>query len=410
MKRTNRNWLPAYCDPGTVLPQVPSTRSLFSRRPFLIGDFFGRLMGFLTSDEIAKTGLRYDARRMVPCRWKCSDESLYGVDLALYAYTKVYPFDKGKIGGRFNAGSIGAAVHHGSINVDIGGSHVGYVPGPGGGSFGKIWRPAEECHTTDCGYLMDLLAPFQQVYRDACENILLLRPDGERPILCVPNEYVHPSWSSNQIKLLVDLDRLTDGEVLQEDERPRADISMGRSRYYLHPDFLATLPEKDAREILTPQPTPIGQHLDATTFNVWDSGAELVHELPRPAMLPYMKYILASRYAPPPLEAAVINTTLEHNRLTDAIRLESWCDYDFVSFTGVFIDMFDESLDSYVNLFQPMGLSIKPRGTLREVFFSAAELHSILERTKPAKPRLALEAVRGFGSPTWVLEAFDFGG
>ena len=44
-----------------------------------------------------------DYRRVVPCRWKCSDESLFSVDLSIWAYTRAFPFDKGKTGGMYNA-------------------------------------------------------------------------------------------------------------------------------------------------------------------------------------------------------------------------------------------------------------------------------------------------------------------
>jgi len=408
MNRTNRNWLPGYCDPEALLPKVPETSALFSRRPYLIQDFVGKLVSLLGSDEIAKTGFEYDPKRVVPCRWKCSDESLFGVDLALYAYTRAYPFDKGEIGGCFNAASIGAAVHHGSINIDIGGSHVGYEAGPGGGSFGRIWRPAEEKHSTDCGYLMGVLAPFQQVYRDASENILLCQPEGARPMVSIPNEYVQPTWSSDRIKLLVDLERFTCGEVEYEQEHPFTHTQLGRSLFHVHPEYLASLDPDVARSLCTPAQKPIGDNLTQAMFNIWDSEAELANGRPKLGILPYMKYILAARYAPAGLKAAIVNTALEHNQLTDAVRTEPYRPFDFVSFTGVFIDTFNEGAGNYVNLFQPMGLSVKPRGRTHEVSFSAAELHELLENTPLAEPHMALEGIFGHARPQSSLDDFTF--
>jgi hypothetical protein len=408
MNRTNRSWLPSYCDPEALLPKIPETRALFRRRPYLVEDFIGKTISFLESDEAKKLGLEFDYRRAVPCRWKCSDESLFGVDLAIYAHTKAYPFDKGKIGGYFNAPSIGAAVHHGSINVDIGGSHVGYVPGPGGGSFGKIWRPSTREVSSNCGHLIAVIAPFERVYRDACNNILIMRPEGGRPMVSVPNEYVQPTWSTERVKLLVDLDRFTDGEVEYEQDLAYTHTQIGRSLFFVHQRFLDDLGPEGGRELCTPRPKRIDRHLTHPFFNIWDSETELQDGRPTQRLLPYMKRILAARNSPVGLKVAVVNTALEHNRLTDAVRVNQYREYDFVSFSGVFIDQYSEEHHSYVNLFLPMGMSIKPRGRTREREFSPDQIHEILQRMPLAKPRMPLKEVFGYERPESVLESFTF--
>ena len=35
MPRTNRDWLPFYCNPNALLPKIPETRALFQWRPYL---------------------------------------------------------------------------------------------------------------------------------------------------------------------------------------------------------------------------------------------------------------------------------------------------------------------------------------------------------------------------------------
>ena len=77
-----------------------------------------------------------------------------------------------------------------------------------------------------------------------------------------------------------------------------------------------------------------------------------------------MKHILAAQNSPPPLKAAIVNTSLEHNRLTDTVRTARFKPYQFASFTGIFVDLYDEIVGNYVNLFQPLGLTVKPRGTV----------------------------------------------
>ena len=408
MPRTNRDWLPFYCNPDALLPKIPETRALFQWRPYLVQDFIGKSIRFLESDAVKKLGLEWDYRRVVPCRWKCSDECLFGVDLAIWSHTRAYPFNKGLIGGRFNPDSLRAAVKHGSINVDIGGSHVGYVPGKNGGSFGKIWRPAQQQYSTDCGYLMALLAPFRTVYDDACKNILVYRPEGERALVSVPNEYVQPTWSSDHVKLLVDLDTLTDGEVDYVHHRPHTHTHLGRSLFYLHRRFLDGLGDDSARTCCSAAHTSIGRMLTHRYFNIWDSEARLHNGLPEQRLLPYMKFILAARHSPMALKAAVVNTSLEHNRLTDSVRAGEYREYDFVSFSGLFIDQYSMEAKSYVTLFQPMGMTIKPRGRTREVEFSPEEFDAIFQPLKSAKPRMKLESVFDYARPESVLEGFTF--
>ena len=139
MTPSNRSWLPTYLDPGAFLPAAQECVVLFNEPPFLFQDFVARAMSFLESDTVAKMGFKYDRASALPCKWKCSDESLFGVDLCLYAFTGQYPFDKGKIGGLYNEGSLGAAVHHAAINLDFGGSPRRIYPRAGGR---QIWKCA----------------------------------------------------------------------------------------------------------------------------------------------------------------------------------------------------------------------------------------------------------------------------
>jgi hypothetical protein len=405
---SNRSWVPAYCDPRSFLPAVQETIILFAQPPYLFQDFVGKAIAFLRSEAVRKMGFGFDPRTALPCKWKCSDESVFGVDLCLYAFTGHYPFDKGKIGGCFNQGSLGAAVHHCATNVDFGGSHVGYVPGPDGGSFGRITRPLHEReHSTDCGYLMALLAPFKGIYDDACRNILFFAEEG-RALVSIPNEFVQPSWSSQQIKLLVDLERMTLGAVPYDVRKAFTHKLAGRSLFYVHPAFLEALPAEARARFQTCERVPIGQELTAETFSIFDSRAELCDGVPTQRLLPYVKYILASKLAPYPLKAAVTNSNIEYNTLTDAVRAEELRPNAFASFTGVFIDLYDAELGAYVNLFQPIGISIKPSGRTREVEIPPAEIHEIFDRLEPAEPVLPLKGVLGYDRPGRVLESFTF--
>ena len=179
MPKTNRHWLPGYCHPQNFIPRAPETRVLFYHPPYYFPEFVGKAIRFLTSDDVRKMGFEYDPRRILPCTWKCADETMFLVGVSLYAYTGVNPFHKGVIGAIFNEASLAAAVHHGPINLDFGGSHVGYEPGEQGGVFGRIWRPQHKSFSADCGRLTKLITPFVTIYQDACRNILLFQPEGQ---------------------------------------------------------------------------------------------------------------------------------------------------------------------------------------------------------------------------------------
>ena len=394
MHRTNRIWLPAYCAPDGLLPKVQETRTLFSRRPYAFPDFVGRAITFLQSKEIKAAGFEFRPDNALPCKWRCADESLFGVDLALYAQTGHYPFDKGRLGGGFNEQALGAAVHHGPINIDFGGSHVGYTPGEEGGSFGRIWRPQNRAPSSNCGYLTSFTAGFRSVYDDAIENILVYQAPGGQVFVNVPNEYVQPNWSSLPIKLLVDTDTFTNGEVAYEPSATHTHCPIGRTLFLLSDTFLDGLTDEDRERLITAAPTPIGRLLSPRFFNIFDVDAEVDgHGLPKQRLLPYMKYILAARHAPPLLKAAIINTNIEHNRLTDLTRAEEYRPYAFASFSGVFIDLFDEQSGRYGVLFEPLAIAIKGAGQQHEVELLPEEIHERFETLKPAKPAIPMEAV-----------------
>ncbi len=409
MTRTNRTWLPSYCEPNAFLPKIQETRTLFSNPPYLFGDFVGRALRFLQSETVEKTGFRYVPDKTLPCQWKCADESVFGATLAIYGYTGQYPFDKGGIGGMFNQNSVGAAVHHGAINVDFGGAHTGYLPGPHGGSFGSIWRPLQQEFSTDCGHLMSVLSPFRQVYDDACQSILVISGDDDRLMLSVPNEFIQPNWSGQSVKLIVDLDNLTSEDVPYDVERPQTHTPLGRSLFYLHPAFIENLPDDVVRQYHEKRNVPIGLDLTHQYFHIFDTDTALdAQGIPLQRLNLYMKYILSSRYSSDALKVAIVKTSLEQNKLTDTVRSPMYREYSFASFTGIFLDLYHEPTNNYVNLFQPVGLSIKPAGSTQCVEWLPEEIFRHFDMLEPIEP-----AYMKLGEPTkedvrGILESFTY--
>jgi hypothetical protein len=387
MTMSNRVWLPNYCNPGAFLPKIQETRTLFSHPPYLFPDFVARAMRFLQSETAEKMGFENAPNKTLPCRWKCSDESLFGATLAIYAYTGQYPFDKGEIGGNFNESSIAAAVHHGCINIDFGGSHTGYISGRDGGEFGRIWRPLQHEYSTNCGHLMGKLEPFAKVYNDACQNILLFSPDGEHLLISLPNEFIQPNWSSHSVKLMVDTDTLTTGDVPYDIDVLYTHTTIGRTLFYVNPQFIEDLPGDEAKAYMQKTPVPIDHNLTHRYFNIFDADTKLdEYGVPKERINLYIKFILSAQHTPYPLKAAIVNSNLEYNKLTDGVRAAAYKDYCFASFTGVFIDMYSEQLRTYVNLFQPLGISIKPAGITQCVELTPLEIFQIFDEIEPIAP------------------------
>ena len=409
MTKTNRIWLPPYCNPDAFLPKIQETRTVFSHSPYLFQDFLGRALRFLQSETAEKIGFEYTPKQMLPCRWQCSDESIFGTTLAIYAYTGHYPFDKGAIGGQFKETSIGAAVHHGRINVDFGGAHTGYIPGRGGGSFGRIWRPLQHGYSTNCGHLMAVIAPFQHVYDDACQTIRISSLEDGSLLISVPNEFIQPNWSSHRVKLIVDTETLTTGDVPYDVDQPHTHTPIGKTLFYLNPEFIESLPEAEAGKYHQAQSIPIGRNLTHKYFNIFDNDADLDdHGMPKSRINLYMKYILSARHSPPPLKAAMVSTSLEHNKLTDAVRSPAFKDYCFASFTGVFLDLFYEPTNNYVNLFQPLGITIKPAGSTDYTELLSEEIFSIFDKQIPVEPLRLPNTMGETADVSKILDLFAY--
>lgn len=409
MPENTRGYIPAYCHPDNFLPPPQPIEQVFSKPPYLFQDFVGKTLAFLQSSNVRSMGFSLDMDKALPCKWKCADESLFGVDLILYAYTGQYPFDKGSLGGFFNTRSVEAAVHHAPINLDFGGAHVGYKPGPGQGIFGRIPRPLNEAELSpDCGYLCSVLYPFMELYQDASNNILLWMHRGKLA-LSIPNEYLHPAWSSNAFRLLVDLQSLVQEESSDDPELKKITSSAGRSTFYSSSRFTASVPAKTIKNLQEHESMPLGKLLSSEYFHIFDMRKQADGDDDLPSrLMPYMAQILTNQFAPPELMAAMIHSNLEHNRLTDRIRKPKFRPYSFASFTGIFIDIHDELTGGYINLFQPVGLSIKPEGSSREFEITAEQLNDVLDDLEPVSPRLPLEHVLGYRRPAHILDQFTF--
>ena len=137
-------------------------------------------------------------------------------------------------------------------------------------------------------------------------------------------------------------------------------------------------------------------------------GRPLDDRLPARRLLLYIREIVASTDCPPILKACIVNTCLEHNHLSDTSRLPAFRENSFVSFTGLFIDLFDEPTRTYRNLFQPVALTIKPPGTVRERILTHEELRTRLEAVTGLRPKVVLGLALGQADRDRLTSLFTF--
>ncbi len=426
-----RNKLPCQTQPRNILPAILPLSSVLEAPPFEVSDFVRRALGLLASRKGRKlAGADFTQTGTLPCKWTCADESLFTIDLVLYACTGRFPFDKGQLGGRFNPGTLGAGFHHGPLHIDLGGAHVGAVEESGGTfRFGHVLRPIAGTTSTDCGWLMQLLAPFKRVYDQACENILITKTLGSL-VASIPNEYVHPGWTGDTVKLLVDLEaigaetspvssRARTGFVHPDHREPSRDgrpssqcpppSCAGRSTFLLPEGFASRLSRDRRGRLEMGDTVPMGRALRAQDFHLYDAGTVVDEQgLPRDRVLLYVKDILTATGTQYPLGAAVVSSCIEYNILTDSLRHESCRKYGAASFTGVFIDWYSEEAGNYVNLFVPIGFSVKRPGSCQILEFNPEEIRAMLHDCKPIQPLKDLNALLGYDPDRLEIPAFRF--
>lgn len=137
--------------------------------------FVPRLYNFCRS-------LGFEPGRMLPSRAFCSDESQGYPTILITKHFGTFPFNHGRGGAIVATQRHGPFAEHGQDLVIIQASHVGYDPDNREfGTYRRIHAERAE-HTTSCGKLAAIAAPYLQEYRFAQRSIVLERCQGT---LCV---------------------------------------------------------------------------------------------------------------------------------------------------------------------------------------------------------------------------------
>jgi hypothetical protein len=249
--------------------------------------------------------LGFEPGRMLPSRAFCSDESQGYPSILIAKHFGTFPFNHGRGGAIVATQRHGPFAEHGRDLVIIQASHVGYDPETRAfGSYRRIHaEPAE--HTSTCGKLAAVMAPYEREYQFARNNVLLERCDGSLCV-CIDNGLLRGNRTEGLFLNLTRLvERGADGDFV-----PSRAYSTSKS-------FVAS--ETLRREVgdldlaegqrvaigarLTPKMFSYKRNLDATPEGRDHQEAGLIGAMP---------WIVTSPH--PLLTAAQINTQVEFDR------------------------------------------------------------------------------------------------
>ena len=244
--------------------------------------------------------------KIMPSRAFCSDESQGFPIILITKHFGAFPFNHGRVGGIVSIDRHGPHAEHGKDMLLLQASHVGYDPASG--KFGTYRRvhTTDESFTCDCGKIGLIVEQYTKEYRYACDNIRLLRFDGQ-PAILIDNLLLSRTRKKG---LFLITDNLIQGAADRILPRPLAARSTG-CIYAASGDLIARLGEAAwPRE----GSVPIGQQLSAEDFyfrREWgdvDTGQnQLEYNLFAP-----MPWIITAPH--PLLAAACANTQAEFDR------------------------------------------------------------------------------------------------
>ena len=250
--------------------------------------------------------LGFSPGKIMPSRAFCSDES-QGFPIILIAkHFGAFPFNHGRVGGIVSVDRHGPHADHGKDLVLLQASHVGYDPESGEfGVYRRLYSEHEHL-SCSCGKIGRITEWYKTEYAYACENIRLLRHEGQLAVLV---DYQLIASPRSQGLFLI-FENLVQDAVGEELPPPLSTRSTGHifpaSSHLVARLGIDTWPEHGS--------VAIGKHLAAEDFYFRHKGGhldplqdQLEHNLIAP-----MPWILTSKH--PLLTAACANTLSEFDR------------------------------------------------------------------------------------------------
>lgn len=250
--------------------------------------------------------LGFTPGKIMPSRAFCSDESQGFPIILLTKHFGAFPFNHGRVGGIVSIDRHGPHADHGKDLLLLQASHVGY--NPESGEFG-VYRRLHSEHehlSCSCGKIGRIIEWYQTEYDYACENIRLLRHDGQLAVLI---DYQLLASPRSQGLFLI-FENVIQGAAGENLPPPLSTRSTGHifpaSSQLVARLGVDTWPQNGSEAI--------GKHLAAEDFYFRHQGGHLdpLQDQLENNLLAPMPWILTSKH--PLLTAACANTLAEFDR------------------------------------------------------------------------------------------------
>lgn len=167
--------------------------------------------------------LGFTPGKIMPSRAFCSDGSQGYPIILIIKHFGAFPFNHGQVGGIVSTDRHAPHADHGKDLVLLQASHVGYDPDSGAFGVYRRLHTDDESFTCDCGKIGNVIQRYKDEYAFACENIRLLRYEGQ-PALLIDNCLLSRSHSEG---LFLIMDKMVHDAVNRVLPRPLATRSTG---------------------------------------------------------------------------------------------------------------------------------------------------------------------------------------
>jgi hypothetical protein len=276
--------------------------------------------------------LGFTPGQIMPSRAFCSDESQGFPIILLTKHFGAFPFNHGRVGGIVSTERHGPHAEHGKDLLLLQASHVGYEPETGEFGIYRRLQSEHENYSCSCGKIGRIIEWYQTEYAYACENIRLLRHEGQLAVLVDYQLIASPRTQG----LFLIFENLVQGAVGEELPPPLSTRSTGH--IFSASNHLIARAGEDS----WPQSgsVGIGSLLAAEDFYFRHKGGYLdpLQDQLESNLLAPMPWILTSKH--PLLTAACANTMVEFDRtFRSLVQSSAMKGHNLVFIAGLNIDI-----------------------------------------------------------------------
>lgn len=321
--------------------------------------------------------LGFTQGRIMPSRAFCSDESQGFPIILITKHFGAFPFNHGRVGGIVSTDRHGPHAEHGKDLLLLQASHVGYDPDTGEFGVYRRLQSENENPSCSCGKIGRILEWYQTEYAYACENIRLLRHEGQLAVLIDYQLIASPRPQG----LFLIFENLVQGAVGEELPPPLSTRSTGH--------IFAASNQLIARLGVDSWPQSgsvgIGNLLAAEDFYFRHKGGYLdpLQDQLESNLLAPMPWILTSRH--PLLTAARANTMVEFDRtFRSLVQSSAMSGRNLVFIAGLNIDISPNPGEHFpLTKFVPWAAYLQHPDGRREIL----EQDELIERLSSADSR-----------------------